>query len=85
MYVVGLLGIHTHTSLRHTQVTKNVVCRISPQERRALITNLKRISHLQKENLQLKLKQVCACVRACVCVFVCVGMSHLQQESDVCA
>ena len=34
------------------------VCRISAQERRALMTNLKRISHLHKENLQLKLKQV---------------------------
>eukprot|EP00292_Cryptomonas_paramecium_P012612 CAMPEP_0113671422 /NCGR_PEP_ID=MMETSP0038_2-20120614/5695_1 /TAXON_ID=2898 /ORGANISM="Cryptomonas paramecium" /LENGTH=355 /DNA_ID=CAMNT_0000587571 /DNA_START=517 /DNA_END=1580 /DNA_ORIENTATION=- /assembly_acc=CAM_ASM_000170 len=32
--------------------------RINSQERRALMMNLKRISHLQKENLQLKLKQV---------------------------
>ena len=38
--------------------------RIRPQERRALMMNLKRISHLQKENLQLKLKQVPCAVTA---------------------
>mmetsp|Transcript_2815 Transcript_2815/g.4583 ORF Transcript_2815/g.4583 Transcript_2815/m.4583 type:complete len:726 (+) Transcript_2815:123-2300(+) len=31
---------------------------MNPHEKRALVTNLKRISQLQKENLQLKLKQV---------------------------